>query len=82
MRKVQKVERVPKQKERIENNTVVIGMIGTNVILECNVGKNNVTVIPKICEVEWIFLLFKYAKNNLLGVNFSFSNLILTSYSS
>uniref|UniRef100_A0AAR5QFR8 Ig-like domain-containing protein n=1 Tax=Dendroctonus ponderosae TaxID=77166 RepID=A0AAR5QFR8_DENPD len=45
MRKVQKVERVPKQKERIENNTVVIGMIGTNVILECNVGLNNVTVL-------------------------------------
>ncbi|XP_076259797.1 uncharacterized protein LOC143196094 isoform X2 [Rhynchophorus ferrugineus] len=41
LRKGQKAQRVQKQKLPKENNTVVVGMIGTTVIMKCDVGLND-----------------------------------------
>ncbi|XP_066253635.1 zwei Ig domain protein zig-8-like [Euwallacea similis] len=45
IKKIPKVTRVPKHQVPKENNTVVVGMVGTKVVLNCNVGLSNVTVL-------------------------------------
>ncbi|XP_076259800.1 uncharacterized protein LOC143196094 isoform X5 [Rhynchophorus ferrugineus] len=48
LRKGQKAQRVQKQKLPKENNTVVVGMIGTTVIMKCDVGLNDVTYLFQV----------------------------------
>ncbi|KAL1513630.1 hypothetical protein ABEB36_003019 [Hypothenemus hampei] len=45
IKKIQKVDRIPKNELPAENNTVVVGLIGTSITLHCNVGLNNGTVL-------------------------------------
>lgn len=45
IRKIHNVPRIPKHVLPKENNTVVVGMVGSNSVLRCYVGSDNVTVM-------------------------------------